>query len=207
MNLVEDALNFLRRVIDEQYDGSLRKAAYNLGVPSQTLYAWLKYQTRTPNLKALEPILERLNVKFIFPDKQYYDYAFIPKHAAKAGAGASLETSDEVEGYYAFRNDWLLQHGIHAKNAVILEVSGDSMEPVFNSGDAILIDKADTDVKDGNIYVVTLGDELRVKRVYKSLSGIILRSENDRYPDVPVTGTDLEQLRIHGRVRWCGKVF
>lgn len=207
MKLVEEALDYLVRVIDEQYDGSIPKAAKDLGTPVQTLYAWTKYRTRTPNLKVLEPILEKLNVRFSFPDRQSYAYDFIPKHAAKAGAGASLETSDAVEGLYAFRKDWLAAQGIYASSSVLLDVVGDSMEPLLREGDTILIDKRDTDIKDGKIYVVTLGNELRVKRVYRSLEGIILRSENTHYPDVHVNGADLEALHLHGRVRWCGKIF
>ena len=55
---------------------------------------------------------------------------------------------------------------------------------------------------DGHIYVVTLGDELRVKRVQKTLKGLILRSENSKYADIPVEGPDLETFVVHGRVRW-----
>ena len=207
MKLVQEAMEFLDQVIEEQYGGNVSRAAQDLGVPSQTLYAWVKYKTRTPNLKALEPILEKLNVRFQFPDRRNFEYDFVPKHSAKAGAGASLETSDAVEGLYAFRKDWMLAQGIHARSAVLLDVVGDSMEPLFFTGDTLLIDKSDTDVRDGMIYVVTLGDELRVKRIFKGLAGIILRSENSRYPDVHVTGPDLDTLRVHGRVRWCGKVF
>ena len=207
MKLVQEALEYLESVIDERYGGSISRAAQDLNVPGQTLYAWIRYKTRTPNLKVLEPILEKLNVCFQFPDRHYSEYDFIPKHAAKAGAGASLETSGETEGLYAFRKDWLASQGIHAKSAVLLDVTGDSMEPVFYSGDTLLIDKQDTDIRDGKIYVVTLGDELRVKRIYRALNGIILRSENSRYPDVPVNGADLEIFRVHGRVRWCGKIF
>jgi phage repressor protein C with HTH and peptisase S24 domain len=207
MKLVQEAMQYLEQVIDEQYGGNVSRAAQDLGVPAQTLYAWVKYKTRTPNLKILEPVLEKLNVRFQFPDRQSVEYDFVPKHAAKAGAGASLETSEKVEGLYAFRKDWMCAHGIYASSAVLLDVTGDSMEPLLREGDTLLIDKRDTTIMDGKIYVVTLGDELRVKRMYRSLSGVILRSENACYPDVNVDGDALETLRIHGRVRWCGKLF
>lgn len=81
------------------------------------------------------------------------------------------------------------------------------MEPTFFHGDAILIDKSDIDVHEGKIYVVTLGEELRVKRLFKGVNGLILRSDNQKYPDISVTGPDLESFVVHGRVRWHGRVL
>ena len=125
----------------------------------------------------------------------------------KAGAGASLETSGETSGLYAFRNDFISRIGINAHNAVMMDVIGDSMEPLIQDGDTILIDQHDKDVIEGKIYVVTLGEELRVKRIYKGINGLILRSENTRYPDISVTTAEMESLVIHGRVRWFGRVI
>ena len=151
--------------------------------------------------------VDRLGIQVNIPGEEMLDYDLVPKHAAKAGAGASLETSDEVEGMYAFRKDWMAAHGVHASNAVMLDVVGDSMEPLLHDGDNLLVDKGDKTIREGKIYVVTLGDELRVKRIYKGLNGLILRSENPRYPDVVVEGPDLETFIVHGRVKWCGKIL
>lgn len=207
MKLVDDALAFLEKVVDTQYDGNMRRAAIDLDVTYQTLYSWLGSRTRIPSLKALEPVLEKLHVQFRFPDAQAADYEYVPKVAALAGAGASLATSDTVQGYYAFRKDWMVAQGIRSQHTVLMDVMGDSMEPLLRDGDTLLVDKQDTDVRDGKIYVVTLGEELRVKRVFKGVGGIILRSENKLYPDVPVTLADLETFIVHGRVRWCGKML
>ena len=162
---------------------------------------------KKPRYDAVMDWIDKLGIQVTIPGEEMLDYDFVPKHAAKAGAGASLETSDDVEGLYAFRKDWMANMGIHASRAVMLDVVGDSMEPLLHEGDTLLIDKGDTDIREGKIYVVTLGDELRVKRIYKALNGVILRSENSRYPDVSVEGPDLDALHIHGRVKWCGKML
>ena len=206
--LILNILDILRRYVSTRHGGNQRRAAQDLGIKTMTLNNWLKGK-RTPNLDALEPVFEALHLHIVSPGDDFsatgYDY--VPKHAARAGAGASLETSDEVEGMYAFRKDWLAAQGIYASSAVMLDVTGDSMEPLLREGDTLLIDKRDTEIRDGRIYVVTLGDELRVKRVFHSMNGLILRSENRTYPDVPVAGPDLETFRVHGRVRWCGKML
>ncbi len=154
--------------------------------------------------------LERLGGKIVLPGedvKEISRFCFIPKVEAVAGAGASLETSDAIVGFYAFRTDFLGKEHISERRSVLMDIRGDSMEPLLKDGDTVLVDQSDTQLMDGRIYVVTLGDELRVKRIQKGLTGILLRSENPRYADIPVEGAALESFRIHGRVRWAGKML
>ncbi len=186
--------------------GSAAELARRSGCTPANISRWLK-QERIPRISEFAPLMDAVGIEFSYADEQILDYDFVPKHAARAGAGASLETSEKVEGFYAFRRDWLASRGMYASSAVLLDVSGDSMEPLFREGDTLLIDKRDTTIRDGKIYVVTLCEELRVKRILKSVSGYILHSENPAYSDVPVTGPDLEFFRVHGRVRWCGRMF
>ena len=154
--------------------------------------------------------IERIGGSIFLPNDDpatLANYRFVPKVAAVAGAGATLETSDEVLGWYAFKTDFLGRQYISEKKSVLMDVRGDSMEPLLKDGDTVLIDQADTEIMDGRIYVVTLGDELRVKRVQKSMRGYVLRSENPRYADIAIEGIDLEQFKVHGRVRWVGKLL
>jgi phage repressor protein C with HTH and peptisase S24 domain len=155
--------------------------------------------------KTLYDALDKIGAKLVMPDEKLAEYVLIPKVAAKAGAGGSLETGDGTESLYSFRKDWLNKLNIHAAQAVLLEVVGDSMEPLMREGDTIMVDKGDTEIVDGKIYVLTLGDELKVKIVQKGVSGYFLCSENPRYKPIPVTGPDLDQFKVHGRVRWVGK--
>ena len=200
-NLSEEIFELLRKFTEERHGGNKAQAARELGVPAVTLAQWLKKE-RTPNLAALEPVLKTLGVRLDIPGKEFFEYEYIPKVVAKAGAGASLETSGEIEGLYAFRKDFLCMEHISSKHSVLMDVVGDSMEPRFQAGGTLLIDKSDIDIMAGHVYVVTLGDELRVKIIQKTLRGLILRSENPKYADIPVEGPDLETFVVHGRVRW-----
>ena len=181
------------------------EAAQKLGVGQVTLYGWLHPRSANTKNKTLYDALDKVGAKLVMPDEKLAEYVFIPKFTAKAGAGGSLETSSETEGFYAFRKEWVQEMGVHAQTSGLLTVVGDSMEPLLREGDTILVDKADTEIMDGKIYVVTLGDELKVKRIQKSVSGLLLCSENPRYDAIPVKGPDLEAFRVHGRVRWVGK--
>lgn len=154
--------------------------------------------------------LERLGGKVFLPEESpeaLASFRFVPKVAAVAGAGASLKTSDAIVGYYAFRTDFLGREHISERQSVLMDVRGDSMEPTLKDGDTVLIDQSEKEILDGRIYVVTLGDELRVKRVQKGWDGIVLTSDNSRYSDIHIAARDLEAFKVHGRVRWVGKML
>lgn len=181
---------------------------YELG-PRTKLFKFLDGKT-DPAFGTVAEWIERFGGKVFLPGEdasKISSYCLVPKVEAVAGAGATLETSDKVLGYYAFRSDWMGTEHVSERNAVLMDIRGDSMEPLLKDGDTILIDQSDTQILDGKIYVVTLGDELRVKRVQKSMRGYVLRSENPRYADIQIEGADLELFKVHGRVRWCGKML
>lgn len=207
-NIIEQTRSILQTFVDRVANGNYSKASTELGLDpgSGILRKWINGE-RIPNLSALAPVFERMGVTLNVPDERLLEYDFIARVAAKAGAGASLETDGAFEGWYAFRRDFLATQHISPKQSVLMMVTGDSMEPTFFHGDAILIDKSDIDVQEGKIYVVTLGEELRVKRLFKGVNGLILRSDNQKYPDISVTGPDLENFVVHGRVRWHGRVL
>lgn len=150
--------------------------------------------------------LERLGGQVALPDEEIENYAMVPKVKALAGAGESLVTSGRVSGYYAFRQDFLEREKIHPESCVLMQVIGDSMEPLIKEGDTILVDERCKEPKDGKIYVVGLGDALMVKRLAKLPNGWKLCSDNKERGDTPVQGDDLDSLRFYGRVRWFGRI-
>lgn len=183
-----------------------------LGIPESNTTAVKRFLSGESNVGYITVCewLEKIGCKIVFPQedlRELASYRFVPKVAAVAGAGATLETSDEVLGYYAFRADWMGAEHVSERNSVLMDVRGDSMEPLLKDGDTLLVDLSDTEIMDGRIYVVTLGDELRVKRIQKGFKGYVLRSENPRYADITIEGEDLAAFKVHGRVRWVGKML
>lgn len=205
MKTYKQAMDILKQYVERVHNNKNNEASRALGLKDPSILSQWLNGVRSPRLNAIAPVLDIIGARLLPPNERLLEYEFIPKHSAKAGAGGSLETSDETEGLYAFRKDWLWMKNIHADKAVLLPVVGDSMEPLLKEGDTLLVDKNATELMDGHVYVVTLGEELKVKRIYRGLNGIILRSDNQRYPDVNVEGPDLETLQIWGRVRWVGK--
>lgn len=109
----------------------------------------------------------------------------IPRYSVSAEAGNSGSfVSDPLDiTYYAFSLQWIKRRGLDPKELQIIEVKGDSMEPKLWEGDLILIDRSQTDPKDGKAFVVRVWDEFVVKHVQIiGQSAISLLSANTVYP-------------------------
>lgn len=73
-------------------------------------------------------------------------------------------------------------HGITAYN--------DSMSPTIKEGDIMLVSPS-SNIRDGGIYVVSVGGDELTKRIYKDLSikngGYIFKSDNSKVPQFPIS--------------------
>jgi phage repressor protein C with HTH and peptisase S24 domain len=119
-----------------------------------------------------------------------------------ASAGPGRVAGDEAAfDTFRFSRRWLAEQGLERAQLSVLRVEGDSMEPVLNDGDEILVDRSPRAFRDG-IHVVRLGDTLMVKRVANAGAGrVALLSQNFAYPPVEVAA---DEVVIIGRVVWKG---
>ena len=138
-------------------------------------------------------------------------YAFIPyyKVGLSAGHGAAVEY-EETDGEMAFRKTWIKRKGLNINDLVVVRVEGESMGPRLQPGDIVLVDRSRTVVKDGKVYVIRNGDQLRIKRLFWRYDGeLIIRSDNPDpiYRDEIVPKDVVENLYIIGEVIWAGIDF
>jgi len=96
-------------------------------------------------------------------------------------------------GYYP------LLPGIHGD--FILKVVGDSMEPIIPEGSYIVV-RSDPSIHSGQMGVFLIdSDSAVVKRIYYDSLGIILKSENSKYPPRFISKSEWEnQCRAIGKV-------
>lgn len=119
---------------------------------------------------------------------------------ASAGPGA-IAASEQPFDAFRFSRRWLSEQGLSGSQLAAITVVGDSMEPLLNDGDEILIDQRAQAFRDG-VHVVRLGEALMVKRVAQAGAGrFSLLSQNLAYPPVEVGADELEVI---GRVVWKG---
>lgn len=137
----------------------------------------------------------------------------IDVRAGAGGGGYVTEgnSSDGVNTYSAdaVRAEWILPPSfvrdelrLTFGRTEIIAIRGDSMEPDLRDGDRVLIDRTDTNLRQGGIFAVSDAGEIIVKQVELVRDSdplqIICTSRNDRYR--PVTLTLDDGTFIIGRV-------
>lgn len=124
--------------------------------------------------------------------------------------GASAGPGRLVDGEAAqrpgrFSPELLRQLGVSPELASIIRVEGDSMAPLLEHGDEILVDRARQRVNaKGGIFVLRVDGELIVKRVRPGVGGVELVSDNPAYP---VRHCRSDAVEIVGQVAWLGRAL
>lgn len=132
----------------------------------------------------------------------YLPVAVLPSYAGMGGGGTG--EGDEVTALVS-RSLIVDQLRGNAKDMLLIDVRGDSMEPDFQHGDQILVDRRDTDPRqpgpfalwDGEGYVVKL-----VERVPQEKGVYRIFSANGRYADYKVSA---DEVTIMGRPVWFAR--
>lgn len=119
-----------------------------------------------------------------------------------AGNGSQIEYI-ETKYRLPYQIEWLRKVGVRDPDHVrLMAVRGDSMERTLFDGDKVLIHLQDTKLKSDCVFAILLDGEAKVKRLFNSMSGIRIVSDNqdkNRYPDELVTPEQGDRLRIIGR--------
>ena len=78
-----------------------------------------------------------------------------------------------------------------------LIVKGDSMSPLFDEGDYLIVHKLDGEFNTNDICIVLInGDEATVKKVVKTDTGIELHAFNPYYPAKKFTYEEMDKLPV-----------
>ena len=136
----------------------------------------------------------------VVPMTRYAKPVFISY--ARAAAGPDEPVFDETEPTevrYAFHKS-VLPAWAREKSLLCIEAVGDSMTPTLSEGDLILLDRSQTELVNGQMFVIRTGDGLVVKRLKRVGRTWRLVSDNPAYPPRSVSKDD----RVLGRVAWSG---
>lgn len=109
----------------------------------------------------------------------------------KIKAGYDYLAQENIIDYIAFKVD-----GADKENYYALNVVGDSMEPLFDDGDTVIVHKQDDFENGQNCVVLINGNEATVKKVYKEDNGIKLKAVNPYYPPKSFSKKEIKQLPV-----------
>jgi len=133
------------------------------------------------------------------------EYKSAPYVKARLCAGdGSFEVDENVRDYWMFRTDWLKSKGI-ASNMILIDVYGNSMEPELKDGDTVLIDTSRKEILAGSIYAVGIDDTIMVERIEKHPGKLVLMSDNKDYETIYLSQSEMDSVRIIGKIVWISR--
>lgn len=149
-----------------------------------TIYNKLNSDRQQKVIKFAETQLEEQNSNIV--DLREYKDVYIQ---SKLSAGTGIVDLDQQH------QELISYKGYVPKDYdLAFEVCGDSMEPLFKSGEVIFV-KADKEVRNGQIGVVVINDNAYVKKMYVEDNKLRLVSLNKKYDDIIAD----ENIQIVGR--------
>lgn len=112
-------------------------------------------------------------------------------------AGFPSPAEDYIEGRIDLNRD-LIRHPLAT---FYVRVTGDSMEPLIQSGAILIVDRM-LETKDDDIVIARLGDELCVKRLKIASDGaVLLFSDNPNYQ--PIVIDEATNFEVWGKVQYA----
>jgi phage repressor protein C with HTH and peptisase S24 domain len=103
------------------------------------------------------------------------------------GNGAIVPEFVPTKYKQRYRLDWFHDKGTKPDNVKIMRVRGHSMERTLFDGDKVAVDMGNRRILSNHVYVVVIGDEARVKRLFKMADGRIRivsdSADKALYPD------------------------
>lgn len=124
--------------------------------------------------------------------------------AASAGPGRLNDA--ELSAALPFDRAMLDRLGITSRSLAMIDASGDSMAPLIEHGDRIMVDEADRRVGTrAAVYVLRIDGALLVKRVSRRGDMLTITSDNPDYPALPPHGA--ADVEVIGRVVWLSRAL
>lgn len=94
------------------------------------------------------------------------------------------ENSQSLDAYFI---------GDKATSIFFFRATGDSMSPLLESGEVLLVDRSIEEFH-GRVCIMAFEGELICKRVLKTQRGLLLKSENPKFKDILVKSSESVEL-------------
>lgn len=105
----------------------------------------------------------------------------------------------------ALPKSWLVAQKIESPDDIVfLLATDDSMLPYIRRHDLVMLDMAQVEIKDGEVYAVQFGGgQIRLRRLNQGFDGgLILQADNSIFPQEALRPEQVAQAQILGRVLW-----
>lgn len=115
---------------------------------------------------------------------------YYPEVSAAAGSGVLVYDESTVKHLQISSAIINISTG---DNVCLINATGNSMQPVIDDRDLLLVDLTHKDFIDEGIYVIRLDNTLLVKRLQKIPNGVILISDNPQYAPITLNSDNFNE--------------
>jgi len=109
------------------------------------------------------------------------DFIEIPMVRLRLSAGVTgfqTEPDRRDGGTLGVRRNWIERSGLIPGKLIAINVKGESMEPSLYEGDLVILNTADTQMRDGAVYAINYEGEAVIKRLSRDAGEWWLTSDN-----------------------------
>lgn len=151
----------------------IESLAKRLGVSPE----WILFGNPAPRSSTVNPACVKeadttYKVNHVVTSAKNLDIVCVPV----LNSAAEIAAEDEVEMDLAgtevtLGKDLLMQYGLSEESSAAIMVGNDEMAPRIRKGDTLLIDLTDKKAADGAIFAVTVGNQIKIRRLVAQLNG------------------------------------
>lgn len=138
------------------------------------------------------------------PTSAAWEFVLVPSIVmSRDAAGRAVVTVDQQESKHAIPRAIFDPVGVPLERARILATPDDAMAPTLAAGDLALLDIGDTTVQTGRVYALIVQDEIWIRRLLKTPTGVTLTADNKAgpLPDHHLTVAEFQDIHVIGRLR------
>ena len=218
MKKITPILNRIKQILGAKTD---KEMAEKWGISYSTLDTW-KNRDKIPEKRLLDFTLkygvsldwlltgegemykQTENRVQVFDEENGIEVNYYPEVYAAAGYGATntliepkrIKLAEFILKFFGIRN---------YKKVDIINVLGDSMEPVFSNGDLAVVERVESieEVKNGDTVIINIDGDVYIKKVEKIPfeNKLILKSNNTLYKDILIDLDEHKNVKIVAIVR------
>lgn len=204
-----DFLGVTRGLVSQWFDGTTglgKKPLENIKEKTNFSPRWVKDGTGEKYQQRKQPIPPQSNIVSDDNFDHSHTHLSIPRYEVKLSAGNGtaqwVELTDKEP--LIFRASWFFERHLSPEHLRAMTVKGDSMTPVLENGDTVIIDIEDTEIIDGEIYAILYKEKLYIKELRHTENGVLMISKNTDYNAIAVTQHDENRFFVLGRKVWRG---
>ena len=95
------------------------------------------------------------------------------------------------------------------KNLAAIYITSDAMEPSMVKGSFMIVDRNETTLEDGKVFVFIHENSLYIRRIFYDITknSVLLKSDNPRYPQLEIGEEKQDELKVIGKlIGYIGKM-